>query len=614
MTLVPWRVTTRDRDVPSDRPTVPEVPEDGQFDAPQSATASGSPRARCAERDQVSAGNLVTRRMAGAVHARVDRIGQARDWLGRWGDRLQGREPRLIRTLDPNTGDNLARWVLDNVLCAQKRPVPSFGFSLIPVLVHSAAARRRWRLRAAALVSAFVGLSVLRPWGLTAVIVAALLFQFTWGPRGRAVLRWAFSSVVSTVLLVAAVLGLWTAVRPHLPLIVEAMRDGSRLALELLVAATVVGLLDRWAALARLRSLRPGCEGMGCSPRLAPFTARRVRECAVTEMWQTIAYRAERRTDHFVGGGVDAWRRGATRVQLAPAGADGEENGNEWTATEADDPLSNEVRKFEADELLDAVRQELEYLKGKLVRTHTLPNCDVAEFLAVPQNRWSGLPYRAVDTWPEITEMLTEARQPPTGHFSRRYLAAQVVSWDGQIVVTVFAHAALEGNTLHFVTRPHILAPLSPWANLQPAAGQRLVTEIAKAPLHACGDTIALAVRLYGYLGRGLRLLAPVALAAAMSPQKDDGLPISLREHCGLEETEDMHQTEDVQRYVSILQSRMFQTVTDFLADHGYETAEFRRQVVSFTQNFISGDNNQVNTGSLGGGMNQQGGAPAEPQ
>ncbi len=73
-----------------------------------------------------------------------------------------------------------------------------------------------------------------------------------------------------------------------------------------------------------------------------------------------------------------------------------------------------------------------------------------------------------------------------------------------------------------------------------------------------------------------------------------------------------MHQTEDVQRYVSILQSRMFSTVSAFLADHGLATGEFKRQAIAITQNFISGDNNQVNTGNMGGGM-QQGSAPGGP-
>ncbi|MFD5319207.1 hypothetical protein [Streptomyces sp. NPDC127098] len=499
------------------------------------------------------------------------------------------------------------------MLYAKKRPVPSFGFALAPVLSHSAAARRQWRLRAGALVLASVGLGSQRPWGVAAIIGSVLLFQFLWGPRGRAVMRWGLGSLASTALFAVVLFGLWTVIRPYLPLIVEGAREGARLALELLVAAMVVWMLDRWAALAQLRSLRPEREEIGEPPRLTPIATKRIKACAVMEKWQTVPYRTERGTDRFVGGGLDAWRRGATRIQLAPAGTDSENRESSHTASDEASPPPGEVQKFEADELLDAVRNELEHLAGKLVRTHALPNCDVAEFLAVPQNRWKGLPYQAVDTWPETDEMLQEARQPPTGHFSRRYLAAQVVGWEGQMVVTVFAHAALEGNTLHFVTRPHVLAPLNAWANVHTTSGRQLAAEIAKTPLHACGDTIALAARLYGYLGNVLGLLTAPALAAAISPHKDDGLPVSLREHCGTEETKDMHQTDDVQRYVSILQSRMFQTVTEFLTDHGYETAEFRRQVVSFTQNFISGDNNQVNTGTMGGGMNQ-GNAPAQPQ
>jgi hypothetical protein len=198
--------------------------------------------------------------------------------------------------------------------------------------------------------------------------------------------------------------------------------------------------------------------------------------------------------------------------------------------------------------------------------------------------------------------MCDEARQPPTGHPSRRYLAAQVVSWDGQLVVTVFAHAALEGKTLHFVTRPHIIAPLSPWADGEPAKGRELAAKLALVPVHACGDAAALAARFYSYLGRGLSLLPSLNPEVPPAPEKDDGLPVSLREHCGLADPADMHQREDAARYVSILQSRMFSTVSAFLTDHGLATAEFARQVVEI-HNHINGDHNQVNTGNLTGGM-----------
>lgn len=289
------------------------------------------------------------------------------------------------------------------------------------------------------------------------------------------------------------------------------------------------------------------------------------------------------------------------------------------------------IRKFEADELLDKVRDELDRLSGTLVETHALPHCDVFETLAVPQSRWKNLPrvperpLKGPETehlgeiehapWPEAGEMITEGSQAPSGHLSRRYLAAQVVGWKGQIVVTVFAHAALEGKTLHFITRPHVLAPLRKEVRAEPAKGWALARKIAFTPAHAFGDTIALALRAYGILLRVLISLLPGMFGHAVRQQvakaldenpKVDGNPVSLREHCALVDPEDMHQSEDVARHISILQSRMFSTVSAFLYDHGASTGEFRRQAEQFvTKVFISGDHNQVNTGTMQGGQTQ---------
>lgn len=602
---------------PQEPAAVPGVPVDSGTGKPVAYVPGQRPtRTTYAQRDPVPSTNSVIRGIAGSVHERVNRIGQARDWLGRWQDKMQGRPQRPIRELDECSGEPLAQWALTNVLYARKRPAPSFGFGLAPVLTHSVAARRQRRLRGALLLATLVYLGGSHPRGLAAIVATVLLWQFFTGRSGQAIMRWGFNALVPAVLLVAALFALWTVAKPHLPLLREAALEGLLVAPRLLIVVTALHLLDRWACHAYVQSLRLGRGRIATRPFLAPFAAKRITACEVTERWQSIAYRRESRVDRFVGAGLDSWPKGATRIQLTSARTSEDEEDGPPLAT-ADLSDLDASQKFEADELLDKVRDELEELRGALVETHALPNCDVAEFLGIPEGRWKSLGQNSggggdKSEWPEATEMCTEARDAPTGHFSRRYLAAQVVAWDGQIVVTVFAHAALEGNTLHFVTRPHVLAPLLPSANVTPAKGWDLARKLAETPLHACGDTVALASRVYTTIGRGLGLLTAVTMAAAAVREKDDGRPVSLREHCGRETTEDMHQTEDVQRYVSILQSRMFSTVSAFLADHGLATGEFKRQAIAITQNFISGDNNQVNTGNMGGGM-QQGPMPGGP-
>ncbi|MGW5659852.1 hypothetical protein ACWEWG_07070 [Streptomyces sp. NPDC003758] len=656
MSLLPWRVSSPNGAAPNggkksgSSEFFPGVPVGVSSDGSPSAHGHWPWRTTYAERHDVPDTNAVTRQLAGVMHERVHRIGQARDLIGRWQDRTLGRPQRAVRQMSPIAGETLAKWALDNVLNTRKRPTPSFGFGLAPVLTHSVAANRQRKIRGL-LVAGVVGLITVRhPWGAGALVAAVVLYQFFIAAgRLRLLLRWGLNSLVPMALLAAGVFLAWTQIRPYAPVLKFAIQDAVSAAVWLALLLSVTYTLDRWVSLAYLASLGPWREQIARRPRFAPRSAARIADCETTELWQSTPYRKEAGADRFVGAGLDAWRSGGPRIQLTPARrardedeAEKASDGNELSTKllledESSGGASTKgMRTFEADELLDKVRDELEDLKGVLVETHALPNCDVFETLAVPQSRWKKLtrtPDRPGNRptpfgteqgttektrrapWPEAKEMIAETRKAPSGHPSRRYLAAQVVDWKGHIVVTVFAHAALEGKTLHFVTRPQVLAPLKSEACAESAKGWELVGKYLLAPVHAVGDTVALAHKSYGIIIRTLGTLVFGALAQAMrqqvataldQPTKDDDTAVSLREHCSHIEPEDMHQTEDAARHISILQSRMFSTVTAFLDDHGVFTGDFRRQAEQVvTQFFISGDHNQVNTGTVHGNQTQ---------
>lgn len=651
MSLLPWRVPSLDGASPNGRKKsgssefFPGVPVEAASGHLPSAGGPQPWRTTYAERNPVPATNRVTRYLAGGVHERVNRIGQARDLMGRWQDRTLGRPERDIQQLSPLAGETLAKWVLDNVLNARKRPTPSFGFGLAPVLTHSVAAHRLRRARGIVLAGVAALIVARHPWGTGTLAIAPLLYQFLFATGGlRSLLRWGVSSLVPMILLAVGVFVAWTQLRPHSAALKFAAQDAVSSAVWLTLLITIIYTLDRWISLAYLASLGPWREHIAKRPRFAPRAAARIADCEITELWQSTPYRKQDRIDRFVGAGLDAWRKGATRIQLTAARRATDEEGDQGTGPDTQErpepavshePDADGIRMFEADELLDKVRDELRTLSGVLVETHALPNCDVFETLAVPQARWKNLtrtPERPDNRlekygtaagvqdepkhapWPEAQEMIAEGRKAPSGHPSRRYIAAQVVDWEGDIIVTVFAHAALEGKTLHFVTRPHVLAPLKPEARAESAKGWKLAGRVGLAPAHALGDTTALALRSYGILIRALATLLPRALGYAVrrqvataldQPKKNDDNPVSLREHCAHIEPEDMHQAEDAARHISILQSRMFSTVSAFLDDHGVATGEFRRQADQVTQFFISGDHAQVNTGTVHGDQSQ---------
>ncbi|SDK02155.1 hypothetical protein [Streptomyces indicus] len=605
----------------------PAIPVDVLTAKPLSLNGSSVRRDVYAQRGPLPDGNPTSRRIASVVHARVDRIGQLKDRIGQWHDRTMGRKPRAVRVLSPLQGDSLARWIQNEILTAPKRPVPSFGFSFVPALVHSVAAERVRHVRVCALAGATALVAVRHPWGAGTLAATMLLFQLLLAEgRLKRLARWGTGSLIAAALLAAGALLAWQQLKPHLPLIQRALSDAPSAAFWLSALLSAVYACDRWLALGYVASLsadrKPSAQ---MRPRLAPGAARRVAACAAAETWQAIPYRREHRVDRFVGASRGA-HRNVVRIQLSPAGdhtaADtpADQEGTPGLAERTSKGEQTVMRKFEADHLLDYVRDELKKLRGHLVESHALPHCDVFEVFAVPDSEWKKLP-QAKGTesepgthagWPEAREMMDESCRPPSGHFRRRYLAAQVVDWDGDIVVTVFAHAALEGQTLTFVTRPHALAPLREELRVEAAHGAELVWKIVQTPLQAVGDVAVLARDVYRRTGRGLGILhakkakeAVVHTAAGIfDPRKaPDDKAVSLRERCSDNGIDDMHQHEDATRHISILQSSMFASASSFLADQGVETGDFRKQASQFI--FVSGDNNQVNTGNLGGAMQQ---------
>ncbi|MEU3462426.1 hypothetical protein ABZ721_21130 [Streptomyces sp. NPDC006733] len=596
MSILSWRSRTV-----NDIGAAPAVP----LDAP----GSGRGRRKYAVRRHV-ADTPVTRRLAAGVHVRRDRAAELRRRLMEAGERMAGHRGPAPRSSGPSpeTGERIAAWAIAHVLRSPLRPVPSYGFGLATILTHCVAARRQQRLRVLALWAAFGLMSLWHPRALVVWLIVVLVTQLLTGGGAMGLLRRGAGSVVVTALLAVLVVWAWVVARSHSGFLHDTVIEALHTAGWLAVLLTVVHLADRVAALGYTQSLRPARKTVAQRPRGAPYAASRIAAIEEMETWQTIPYVREGSISHFLGAGRDAWFPGAVRLQLTAAGPD-DRNGRardpddeEYDADSEEHRASHGphgYRTFEADDLLDRVRDELLALSGNLTETHALPNCDVAEMYVTPAYLWRDLRNPRGGGWPEpeAEAMCLNGRSSPSSAHSRRYLSAQVVSWGGHVVVTVFVHAALEGRTLHFVTRPHIIAPPFFQAAGRVRRGRRLALQIAKLPVDCVADTVALAARAYRATGHALRTLPPARehqAPAAQPPRPDQ--PLSLRERYAMRTVTDMHQEEDVRRHVSILQKWMFNAVEEFLEEHGVAVAGFVRQVAIIQNNtLVYGDSNLVN-------------------
>ncbi len=330
----------------------------------------------------------------------------------------------------------------------------------------------------------------------------------------------------------------------------------------LLIAAAVVCAGDRLAARAGLAAL----VREGVSPDRLPWVARkagrRTSEIGEDQSRPELPYDS---LECFVGAGRDVW--GPARINIPLKPKDSEES----------------VREFGEADLLRRVGRALNELgRGAREITDPLPGFSMTEVAGLPSALWLG---RTREAKVELPELRGRGRRSPSSRPDRRYLRAQCISWSGQVVVSVFVHAALEAGELRLTVRPHVMTPL--YNELR----------VAAAPANKRGLGLFCWLTVQSLLDAATGPVVLWRLAARLG-EKTEGRaeevdPVSLRDRYSTEEVTDMHQSDDARRHVVLMQSCVFRTVDTYLDELGVDTAAYERQVTAVMTNIqVFGDNN----------------------
>lgn len=530
---------------------------------------------RHAEVDPTS--SEVTQLLCQAVYARPDRVKAVKAWWrsvrGKMGKakkpRRSTRRPIYLEGSDdcPPLGEPAAQWGIDHVLNGPPLPVPSYGFDLVPVMAHSLRARRRkWARRTCILV--LCGLAAYAmPWAFSiwAVAVGVALF-LRWAAfraiRKAGSTRWAPSRRLAYAVLFAPWL---LALLPYGP------ADGDLFELRLELALLPFGLgavvvlayvVDRLVARAALGALAREGVSSNDLPWVAAKAGRRMSDIGKEQAQLALPYDA---SEQFVGAGRDVW--GPARISIPLKPKDAEES----------------VRPFGEAELLRRVGTALNELgRGAREITDPLPGFSMERILGLPAVRWL---QRTRETKVEVPDLSGLGRKSPSGVPDRLYLRAQCISWDGQVVVSVFVHAALEAGELRLTIRPHVMTPL--YNELR----------VTATPAQTRGMRLLRWLIVQSLLDTGMGPVAVWRLVARLG-EKADGRteeedPVSLRDRYSTQEVTDMHQGDDAKRHVVLIQSCVFRTVAEYLDEQGIDLAAYERQVATVTNNIlVYGDNN----------------------
>lgn len=169
----------------------------------------------------------------------------------------------------------------------------------------------------------------------------------------------------------------------------------------------------------------------------------------------------------------------------------------------------------------------------------------------------------------------------PSAHPTRRYVRATTVSWDGQLVVSMYVSAALQGHYLHVMIRPYVLSPI--------VSDLKATDKLLKRHM---------AVRAFV----AIRLTAREFVEAAMNirdltrnPSKrkkpKDPRPAgrSTRERYALRYLENMHEEDDAQRIIRIVERKILAVTVDYLQECNISTGEYEAQIITNIENHVIG-------------------------
>ena len=242
--------------------------------------------------------------------------------------------------------------------------------------------------------------------------------------------------------------------------------------------------------------------------------------------------------------------------------------------------------------------------------TYGLPHLEVTEVVATPapdKDRWLGTPFTVTRLdyhRPSDDDVLGLANRSPSLHPERHYTRVMTTSWDGQLTTTVFVNAALQGHFLRVVMRPYLLAPV--------------VGELGAADELTKWNPLLLPCIAVSVTTRQFRSAAAKLKRAGDKPDKKSAAKAhrsdmySTREYYARPYVSNMHQSEDANRTIFVIEEKIFTATMDFLRKHNVDITEYEKQAQNIIYNntmlgdgvFNTGSNNQINN-SQGSGNNQ---------
>ncbi|MFJ7211797.1 hypothetical protein [Amycolatopsis sp. NPDC098790] len=168
--------------------------------------------------------------------------------------------------------------------------------------------------------------------------------------------------------------------------------------------------------------------------------------------------------------------------------------------------------------------------------------------------------------------------------WARYYLCFQVETWNRELVLSAFLHAAVEESTLYIEWTPCVLAPI----RQEFRAGDTMTADWWRPVWQGFLRWLKLPVTGPGRVWNALKVIRPLPHDGYTLNADRYGSARTLRELGAADAARDYFQVVDAERYTKLLESRLVPAISKVLSDSGYSPASFERRVAAVTTNNVT--------------------------
>jgi len=202
--------------------------------------------------------------------------------------------------------------------------------------------------------------------------------------------------------------------------------------------------------------------------------------------------------------------------------------------------------------------------------TYGLPDLDVRAVVAVPVPKSRKIPLLPIKSTPlrhpELPpehDVAAVTGRSPSWHPERHYVRAVTASWDGQLVASVYASAALQGHYLRVTIRPYVLGPI--------VSDLRAADELRERRWAAqVGVSAGLTLRQFVMAAREARRMTSKSARPRQAQPVKRGL-LSVRELYAQPIADNVHQAEDADRILRVMELKVIRVTMDYLRQHNID-------------------------------------------